>query len=349
MNRLSSQPRCGSSARPCRHLALLLAPALALLGPRPEGVSSSPRTPAPLTRNCGRIPLLGNKEAWKRLPPAEQGAGQPLPTWARALAPTLPATTAAMLELDFQQRMCSPLDPKLRAKMRWVAAHANGCAASRATAAADFLRAGGKAADLRSPGDDLAGLTEAERAALAFARKLTASAASVSDREMAHLVKLHGERRVVAMVLLVAHASFQDRLLLALGLPEDAGCSLPPLDVRFKRPRPGTRLAAPRTGSPVRPTKALSVPGKPDPEWLALDFTALGREIQKQRSRKPRIALPSGQPDAIHWGEVCRSYQPELSASWATCMRTFGAEAGQDPVFEASVFWVVTRTQESFY
>src|SRR5438128_11759780 len=51
-------------------------------------------------KSAAHVPLLDNREAWKRLPPPEKGANQPLPAWARALADALPRTTAAMLELD---------------------------------------------------------------------------------------------------------------------------------------------------------------------------------------------------------------------------------------------------------
>src|SRR3954470_24569765 len=46
----------------------------------------------------GRLPMLENEEAWKRLPGAP-GRVQPLPAWARMLAGPLPLTTARMLEL----------------------------------------------------------------------------------------------------------------------------------------------------------------------------------------------------------------------------------------------------------
>ena len=62
-------------------------------------------------------------ECWRKLPPVERGAGQPLPSWAKALAGVMPRTTAALLRLDLVHRTKSPLDPKLRARMRWVAAH----------------------------------------------------------------------------------------------------------------------------------------------------------------------------------------------------------------------------------
>ena len=102
-----------------------------------------PRRPAKAT---GRSRLLSDAECWKRMPPAESGGGQPLPNWAKAVAVRLPRTAAAMLELDLAQRTKSPLDPVLRAKMRWVIARANRCAYSEAYALADLERASGDAA-----------------------------------------------------------------------------------------------------------------------------------------------------------------------------------------------------------
>src|SRR5437867_4809911 len=40
-----------------------------------EGAAAAP---------AGRIPVPDNAEAWRMLPPASTGAGQPLPGWARA-------------------------------------------------------------------------------------------------------------------------------------------------------------------------------------------------------------------------------------------------------------------------
>jgi hypothetical protein len=80
---------------------------------------------------------LSNEETWQRLPKPEKGSGQPLPSWARMLAGELSRSTAAFLQLDFAQRTKSPVDPGLRAAMRWVAAHANRCAYAETYAVAD--------------------------------------------------------------------------------------------------------------------------------------------------------------------------------------------------------------------
>ena len=92
-------------------MGAVLFPALAVAAPPREGK--------------GPVTLLSDAECWKRMPPAESGGGQPLPSWAKAVAVRLPRTAATMLELDLAQRTKSPLDPVLRAKMRWVIARAN--------------------------------------------------------------------------------------------------------------------------------------------------------------------------------------------------------------------------------
>ncbi len=317
---------------------------LALLCPHAARAAAPPM--APPTTGGARPAALGSAEVWKRLPRAVKGAGRPLPVWARALAPTLPQTTAAMLELDYLHRARSPLAPRLRARVRWVAAHAVGCAYGERYAAADLLRAGGTPEDVRALAGDHAGLPAPERAALAFARALTLDPHSVTDEQVARLVRLHGEKQVVALVLLLAWANFQDRLLLALGLPLEADGPLPPAEVRFAPPPLGASLAVPRKGPPDGPAPPARAAA---PEWRNLSYAALQKEIEKQRSRKPRIRLPEGGPGVIRWGQVCRTYQPELAAAWAVCRERFGAEANQDAVFEASLFWVFSREQRSFY
>jgi alkylhydroperoxidase family enzyme len=307
-----------------------------------------------------RVPLLDNKETWKRLPQAERGADQPLPVWARALVDTLPRTTAAMLELDYVQRAKSPLDPKLRGKMRWVAAHANRCTYGEAYAAADLRRAGASDEDIKALAGDHSSLPEHERLALTFSRKLTLAADTVTDDEMARLIKLHGEKNVTAMVLLLAYANFQDRLLLTLDLPVEPGGPLNPLDVHFAK-------------SPVTAMNRPPLPGDPkekkdfrvnDAEWRSKDFAALQREMEGQRGREPRILVPTWEdalknlpegvpapanPVRIRWSLVCMGYQPELALGWLTCLRTFAQESKQDRVLEEMIFWVITRSINCFY
>jgi len=309
------------------------------------------------------IPLLNDADAWKKLPPLQNGEQLPLPVWARALAEALPRTTAAMLELDYLHRAKIALDPKLRGLMRWTAAHANRCAYSEACAVADLRRAGLDEAAIGSLGRDDSKLSTAEQAALTFARKMTESADTVTDAEVSQLMGHYGDKQVAAMVLLLAYANFQDRLVLSLGLPlEDKG-PLPPLNVHFKPAAPGSQKTTiarkPPKPAPPQTTLATTL----DADWLSQSFTELQKEMEGQRAREPRILVPAWEevrkalpasvanrpPVRIRWTLVCMGYQPELTLAWFACTGAFAQEAKQDRVFEESLFWVITRALHCFY
>jgi alkylhydroperoxidase family enzyme len=234
----------------------------------------------PAERRAARLPVLSDEEAWKRLPKAEKGGGRPLPVWARVLADSLPRTTAAMLELDYRHRALSPLDARLRAKVRWAAAHADGCAYAESVALADLERAGATPAERAALVRGAADGPEAEQAALAFARKLTLAADTVSDDEVRRLRGLYGDDKFVALVLLVSYANFQDRLLLALDAQVEPGGPLPPLEVRFATGGPAPTVP-PRRPPEGRPDRDVAK-GVADPEWKRLDFDALQKQMDAQ-------------------------------------------------------------------
>src|SRR5262249_48816988 len=132
---------------------------------------------------------------------------------------------------------------------------------------------------------------EAERDALGFARKMTLAAATVTDAEVKRLRECYGDVAVVAMVQLLAYANFQDRLLLSLDLPVEAGGPLPPVQVRFAKGTP-VPVVPPR----VRPAAATSEDnwkGPADADWTKLDFDYLQKQMEDQRGREPRIPVPS--------------------------------------------------------
>ena len=202
--------------------------------------------------------LLSEEECWRRMPEVETGASSPLPNWTRILAGPMPYTAVSALRLDYVYRTLSPLDPKLRSQMRWLAAHANRCAYSEEYAAFDSRRAGLEADDLaaRCRGDD-SGRSPAEKAALVFAREMALDSAAVTDEEFAALIRYYGVAKVVAMVQESAYANFQDRLLLCLRPEMEPGGPISPIDVRFAPSKmkadPTTHLAipAPRQASPA--------------------------------------------------------------------------------------------------
>jgi hypothetical protein len=264
-----------------------------------------------------------------------------------------------MLELDYLHRVRSPLDPILRGKMRLVAAQANGCGYTQAQAVADLARAGLDVEEARKLSGAFSSLHGNERDLMSFARKMTVDASSVTDGEMAALIKEHGEAKVVAMVQLLAYASFQDRLLLSLGLASDEAS--PPLEVRFARKKGDIPQALRK--EPQEKNVGAELFATLSPEWSALNYADLKGRLEKQKERASRIRVPEPEavrklipqdlapkkPLRIRWSLVCMGYQPELAAGWSACTRAFRSEAKRDRVLEESIFWVVTRTLHCFY
>jgi alkylhydroperoxidase family enzyme len=310
-----------------------------------------------------RVPLLSDAEAWQRLPKVEEGTGGRLPAWARALAASLPRTTAAMLELDWRHRSASPLDDTLRGKLRWTVARANQCEYSMAYAAADLARAGLEKEKIRTLDQLDVSTPLAQRAALAFARKLTLAGSTVTDDEVAALTRLYGDKQLVAIVLLVAFANFQDRLVLALGLEVEPDGPLPPIEMRFSQAPDSEPTTAPERTAPAEQPDEQTVSIVADFDWLSAEFDDLQDKLEAQRCRPTRIAVPGWEevrellppgparerPLGIRWSLVCIGYQPELARGWSACTRSFAQEAKQDRVFEESLFWVITRSIDCFY
>ena len=301
-----------------------------------------------------RLPILSNEVAWKRLPGAPE-LPQPLPVWARILAGPMPLTTARMIELDALHRSGDRLDARLRALARWAAADANGCGYAKTVAAADFARTG-TIEKIEGVIKDTARLPALDRAAVAFARKMMTEAHAVTDGEVNRLIELAGEERVVALVALLAHASFQDRVFMALNIEDQARLDPPPVTVRFGRPEAKDQHAS-TTGK--KPVPMLPVTDtQPTREWLQLQG-----KLDKQRSREGRIRVPSREDvvkrlgeshpaiwqAGITWSRVCYGYQPELTDAWFDCANAFRQETNPDRQFQNAIFWVVTESLQCFY
>jgi hypothetical protein len=242
------------------------------------------------------------------------------------------------------------LDTRLRALARWSAADANTCEYGKALASSDFARSG--------TGKDLGELVRhpehwsfTERLAVEFARKMMTAAYAVTDAEVRQLLALLGEEQLVALVLLLAHASYQDRIFLALDAHEEVEVP-PPLTTRFARPQP----VAPAHADTVR----NKLPGESvvTPQWQQQRA-----ELEKQKARPGRIRIPAkeemlarmgeGNPLAwqagLAWSRVCYTFQPELTDAWFGCTGAFRQETDLGMLLQNSVFWVITETLQCFY
>lgn len=320
------------------------------------------RADEPGTRRA--LDVLDDAAAWHRLS-LERVTEARLPIWARALATPLPRTTVAMLELDYLHRVASPLEARLRARIRWTAAHANRCPYGAETALADLRRFGVAEAELsqfveaqsaRGPSDpnDPGDL---EQATLDFARRLTLDASTVTDEQVSYLMESHGDKQVVAIVLLVAYANFLDRMLHSFGLAGVDDSPYLPVVVQRSSPSEKNDVSPPPRTPPAEPPPADDAAARELAEWSRVSFAQLQGKLDSQRARKSRIRVPEPpaatdpqrNPLRVRWSLVCLGYQPKLAGAWFQAMGTFARESRQDRVFEESLFWVITRSIDCFY
>lgn len=305
---------------------------------------------------------LSNEAAWQAMPRAEQGSGSPLPSWIRMLAREMPRTAAAFLELDWAHRTQSSVEPGLRAAMRYVASQANGCRYAQATAEADARRAGVSSEKWSSlHTQKRSGWSAAEQAALKFAHDMSVDSDSVTDRQFAELVEHFSDRQAAAMVLGLAYANFQDRLLICLGAPLEEGGPLPPVAARFSSDSLTKHTLPPPTGAPpeipgTKPQSAKDVIQDESPyTWLS--YEDLQARLKQQRQRTTRLPIPKWEqfaarlpeglmekPSDIVWYQIAFGYADELAVPFEIYLRTAATEiAGNwDRTFGNSIFWMVT-------
>lgn len=348
----------------CEHSLILL---LNLKKTKPAAGSTKQKAPSKkVSRSSApkgsdtRFPALKSAEAWGRMPRNSPN----LPVWARMLSKPLPRAVAGMLRLDYVHRAKNPLGPVLYGKLRWVAADANRCEYGKRYAEADLLRAGLKKSDIAKLAGDRANLPKEERDLLTFARKMTLAAHSVTDEEFAAILKRLGPEKTVAAVHTLAHANFQDRIFLALGIDVESDGPYPPIDVPFD-PAMKSTVDAPKRSPWKSVLSAQFEPsnGAAKPPWNDHDFAGVQKLLDNQKRRSSRIPLPDWKavsqklplelrkrgPSKVVWSNVSLGYQPRLTLAWFNCMRTFRRESDLDRVFANSLFWVITRSNECFY
>ncbi len=296
----------------------------------PMIAQTQPLAPAP----------LGNAEAWSLLPGATASPKR-LPSWARMLAKSMPRATAAMLRLDALTRTNPSLSPRLRCLVRLAVAEANHSEYGRAIALADLKEWTG------AEGIEPLKLAGAEKQVWDFCHQLALEAQHTTDQQVKNLLAEFSEPQVVAMVLMVAHGSFQDRLFLPLRPQVEAdGGGVPPpvlasLDLRSPQPtakKTGDKPATPAPAkSPVPEGRGYENLGPSDPLWAGKKLNDLMQGMEKQKGRKGRIRIPEWKEveprlDAtsslrkwprVAWGLVAFGGQPEMADAWFTCVEMF--------------------------
>lgn len=164
-----------------------------------------------------RLPLVDDAKARAVLPDGWSDTSSPLPEWARLLA-NFPKAGKGWIGQVRSSQEKGKLSPKLRAEIAWVVAR-NDRAWYALGHAKKRLNALGLDDDAVFALDKSGGQADqAERAALAFARKLTVDPALMTDADFAGLRSHYSDQEVAEIVYQVTQAAYFDRLTEASGL-----------------------------------------------------------------------------------------------------------------------------------
>ena len=166
-----------------------------------------------------RLPLVSEDEARAALPKDAGVKSGPVPQWVRLLA-NFPKAGAARIVMHLASEEKGHLDAPLRARIAYLAAR-HDRAWYAVDQAAKRLHALGQTDEQIAALADPAtapSLTPADRAALAFAVKLTVSPAAITDNDIEGLRKSYDDKQVAEIVHLVTEAAFFDRVTETAGL-----------------------------------------------------------------------------------------------------------------------------------
>lgn len=314
---------------------------------------------------CGQsmpcVTVPNNQDSLSSLPKLSSPEEGQLPIWARALAHDLPQTTAAMLELDYKVRSVPSDQLRLYALARLAVSQVHQCDYGIAYASLDLKRA--NADDLlKTATQSPESLTDLEKRVYDFARQMTIAGRDATDEQVASLQEALGPDLLVGLVLNIGYTNFQNRLVLALNLSIEADGPLEPTHWKFadSTPSGANTISAHRDAMPENtPSKQTDLATQ---SWRDLPFESLQTNLENQRERKPRIAVPDWEeikprlpeglypkPLRIRWSRVVVGYQPVVGPAWIKCLRVFEQEAHQNRVFEESIFWIVTRGLRCYY
>lgn len=308
--------------------------------------------------------LASSEEVWKALPSSPLEAKEELPNWARALGTTLPMTTAAMLELDYEYRNTKELSGRLRGLVRLAVARINKSTYGLDVAAYELTKEGIPSDLVKSwQSGSTQGLSPQERTIVNFCEQLTRRGSSLSEEDYNLTASILSDREMVGLVLLIAYANFQDRLVMALGVPSETTAAAHRSAPQFPGLLAYTKSVAPKVRKPFTNDAVLDTHDQ-IATWEPVSVEIVQSSLEHQRLRTPRINIPSwdeikntlepgmynpDRPLEIRWSRLVLGKQPELGSAWIKCLRVFEAEAQQDRVFEESVFWVVTKELGCFY
>jgi alkylhydroperoxidase family enzyme len=269
------------------------------------------------------------------------------------------------------------LDYPFKTELFWIVSRTNNCQYCLGHQESKLLAAGLKEEEIASLDGDWSGFTPAQRAAFAFARKLTYEPHNLGDADIDGLRKHFTDLQILEMILSTAGNNAINRWKEGAGIPQSkdggnfgrrtADGAAPPADrpaehKTYLTPTPEefqssiTRVAPvlsdPKTGEPTKRT----VCERPALEPRA----AVEKALEAARHRTPRLPLldeakaravvseawPEG--PLPQWVRLVVNF-PREGMSRVTAVRAAEEKGDLTPLLKARVSWIIARQDRAWY
>ncbi|WZO98360.1 carboxymuconolactone decarboxylase family protein [Isosphaeraceae bacterium EP7] len=265
------------------------------------------------------------------------------------------------------------LDYAFKTELFWIVSRTNNCQYCLGHQESKLLAAGLKEDEIAALDGDWSEFTPAQRAAFAFARKLTFEPYNLSDADIASLRKDYTDLQILEMIMSVAGNNAINRWKEGAGVPQSAnggnfGRRTEPTTEQnaahqsYLTPTAEKYLSritkvAPVVNDPTsgKPT-VLTVCDRPPLEPRA----EVEKALQVARTRGPRLplldeakaetvlseALPSG--DLPQWARLLANF-PREGVRLATGIRNADEKGDLTPLLKAQVSWIIARQDRAWY
>lgn len=366
-----------------RHLSLAVGFALALseagYGEEP---AKTPR-PIPLTRPEMKQLLEDMKSRTPRIPLPELTVEEQAKLGERERGYEARLRRHYLPPLDWQSsfgfsRQPDPnmtLDYKFKTQLFWIVSRVNNCQYCLGHQESKLLGAGMTEDEIALLDGDWATSSPAERAAYAFARKLTYEPHRLADADIVGLREHFTDLQILEMILSIAGNNAINRWKEGIGVPQSQdggnfGRQPQPSQAREEPPRPHTYLTPTSETfkykvSRVAPLHWDAKTGKPSRQTISMRPPLESRAdveaaLEKCRKRSPRLPLVE---ESKARSLVPQSNLPEPLPQWIQLLAHFPVQGrgrivsqlevetkgDLQPLLKAQVSWIVARLDRAWY
>lgn len=256
------------------------------------------------------------------------------------------------------------LDNTFKVQLFWLVCRANNCQYCQGHQESKLLRAGQTEDQIAALDGDWAEFTEAQRAAFAFARKITYEPHAVGDADVAALKKHYTDAQILEMTLSIAGNNAINRWKEGTGVPQSEGgfgrggevptkhTYLTPTSDKYKDTVSKVApLVYDEAGKPTTQTVSKRPPLEP---WADVEkaLAAAGRRTPRlplADEAKARELLPADARGAVPQWVRLLATAPGVGK--ARVQAQLGSEEKGDltPLLKARASWVIARQDRAWY